>query len=403
MATPLSFEPPGPGVWELDAAATRALSHVGMVNGAAWADLDGDGASELILACEWGPVRVFGTRTGQWSEETAALGLDRFTGRWNGVATGDFDGDGQAEIVASNWGRNTRQERHRHHPARLYHGDWNGDGRVTLLEAYYEPSLKGYAPFAALDVARETLPEIASRFPTFAAWGGATMEQILGGHLGKTEMLEANAFETCVFWRRDGRMEPKPLPIEAQFAPAFGIAVGDADGDGREDIFLSQNFFAVDAETSRYDGGQGLWLRGDGGGGFAAWPPQESGVALIGEQRGCALGDFDNDGRLDLAVGQNRGPFGLFRNQRAAPGLRVRLRGPAGNPDGIGATARVRFEQGWSPARTVQAGSGYWSQSSVVQIFGTPARPIEIEARWPDGSVSRHPVQNSRYAIVVFG
>jgi len=42
-----------------------------------------------------------------------------------------------------------------------------------------------------------------------------------------------------------------PLPAEAQLAPAFAVCVGDMDGDGKEDVFLSQNFFAVAPETSR--------------------------------------------------------------------------------------------------------------------------------------------------------
>ncbi len=380
------------GAWVLDEESTRTLADVGLVSGAVWADLDADGVSELILACDWGPIRVFETKTGALVEKTGALGLDRFIGRWNGVATGDFDGDGRVEIVASNWGRNTRYERHRARPIRIYYGDWNDDGRTDLLEAYYESTLGAYVPFVTLDVMREVLPELVIRYPSFAAYSDASVEQILGEAMNRTQMIEANWFETAVFFWRDGRFVAHPLPIEAQFTVAFGLAVGDADGDGQEDIFLSQNFFALEPETPRHDAGQGLWLRGNGRGGFLPWNSRESGILLHGEQRGCALADFDHDGRLDLAVGQNRGPFGLFRNLRAAPGLRVHLHGPAENRDALGATLRLRFEHGWSPAKTVQAGSGYWSQSSATPLFGLPAPPLEIQVRWPGGRVSTHPV-----------
>jgi hypothetical protein len=55
-------------------------------------------------------------------------------------------------------------------------------------------------------------------------------------------VLEAAWLETTVFLNRGGRFEAVVLPGEAQFAPSFGVSVGDMDGDGHEDLFLSQNF-----------------------------------------------------------------------------------------------------------------------------------------------------------------
>ena len=257
------------------------------MNGAVWADLEGNGEDALIVACDYGPIRTYQFRAGAFIETTAQAGLNDFPGRWNAVATGDFDNDGQLEIVASNWGSNTKYQRHRAKPIRLYSGDWNADGKTDLLEAYFEPSLGGYAPFTTLDMLREHLPELASRFPTFTEYGGATVDQILGAATNTTEITEISAFESCVFFRRNGKWIPRPLPPEAQFTPAFGIAIGDANGDGTEDIFLSQNFLEVDAETSRYDSGQGLWLRGAGNGQFSAISSRESGIALLGSARMC--------------------------------------------------------------------------------------------------------------------
>ena len=184
---------------------------------------------------------------------------------------------------------------------------------------------------------------------------------------------------------RGDHFEARPLPDEAQFAPAFGVSVGDLDGDGREDVVLSQNFFGVEPETSRYDAGRGLLLIGDGRGGFEAVSGQESGIKLDGEQRGCALADFDGDGRCDLAIGQNSGFTALYRNVGGAPGLRVRLRGPAGNPDGIGAMIRLKYRDRFGPARLLQAGSGYWSQESVIQVLGHIEPPTDVWVRWQGG------------------
>ena len=188
-----------------------------------------------------------------------------------------------------------------------------------------------------------------------------------------------------VFLNRGGRFEAHALPVEAQFAPGFGVCVGDMNGDGKEDVFLSQNFFATVPEEWRHDAGRALWLRGDGQGGLKAVPGQESGAAVYGEQRGCALADYDGDGRVDLVVTQNGNATRLFHNVGAKPGLRVRLKGGPSNPTGVGAQMRVIYGDRKGPVREIHAGSGYWSQDSAVQVLGAPQPPTEIQVRWPGG------------------
>lgn len=74
-----------------------------------------------------------------------------------------------------------------------------------------------------------------------------------------------------------------------------------------------------------------------------------------------------------------------FPPLHARPGLRVRLVGPKGNPDGIGAMMRLKFKDGYGPVRELHAGSGYWSQDSLTMVLATPSSPSEIEVRWPGG------------------
>jgi hypothetical protein len=204
-----------------------------------------------------------------------------------------------------------------------------------------------------------------------------------------------------VFLNRGDRFEARPLPVEAQLAPAFYAGVADFDGDGKEDLFLSQNFFATEVATPRYDAGRSLLLLGDGAGGLEPVPGQGSGLLVYGEQRGAAYADFDGDGRLDLAVSQNGAPTRLFRNVGAVPGLRVLLVGPPGNPSAIGAQVRLRYGDRAGPVREVQAGSGYWSQNGAVQVLGRAGQPAALWVRWPGGREQVVPLATGQTEVTV--
>lgn len=375
------------GEWTRDDAAAAAFARVGLVSGAVASDWNGDGFPELILATEWGPVSLWiNDRGRRFLNATAEFGLDRYRGWWNGVNTGDFDGDGRMDIVASNWGMNSKYERHREMPLRLYYGDFNGEGGVDLLEAHYDATLKAIVPWMHWGRVAPALPFIERRFRSYRAFAEASVAEILGDRLTAANVLQANWLSTTLFLNRGDHVEARPLPFEAQLSPAFAVTVADADGDGAEDVFLSQNFFATEPETGRYDAGRGLWLKGDGRGGLVPLSAQESGIRVYGEQRGAAVADYDGDGRVDLVVTQNGAATRLFRNVGATPGLRIRLQGPRDNPAGIGSSLRLGRPGEWGPAREIHAGSGYWSQDSSVVVMQRPSDPCQVWVRWPGGS-----------------
>jgi hypothetical protein len=376
------------GRFLLDEANSKVLERVGLVNGAVLSDVNGDGHADLILACDWSPVRLFITENGKLKEATEPWGLAKYVGWWSGVTTGDFDGDGRMDIIASNWGRNTRYEHHRARPLRLYCGDIDSNGTVDLVEAYFDAAMGKTVPERMLEPMSRGFPQLPERFKTHKAYGDASVEEIFGEPLKRATLLQANWLETTVFLNRGDHFEPRPLPLEAQFAPAFGVSVGDLDGDGKEDVFLAQNFFATNPDTSRHDAGRGLWLKGDGKGNFTPVSGHESGIKAYGEQRGCALADYDQDGRVDLVVTQNGAPTKLYHNLATKPGLRIRLRGTETNPAGIGTAIRLLFGERPGPVREVHAGSGYWSQDGAVQVMGTPEPPTQVWVRWPGGKTA---------------
>ena len=372
------------------------LRAVGMVTGAVWSDVDGDGWPDLLLALEWGTVKYFHNNQGRsledWSERAGFSAAG--TGWWNSIAAADFNGDGRMDYVVGNVGLNTPYRASREHPCLLYYGDFKGDGDRQLIEAYYEGD-RVYPRRSRRDLGA-VIPKVLKRFPRNDYYARATLAEILGeDRLAAARRFEATEFRSGVFLSQpDGTHRFEPLPHIAQVSPIQGMVTGDFDGDGNADIYVVQNSYSPIPSVGRFDGGLSQLLRGDGRGGFTPVPPAASRLIVPGDAKALALVDLDGSGWPDFVVSRNNDTTLAFRNNGVAGrrSLRVQLRGPLGNPHGVGARIAVEFGSGPSQMGEVYAGSGYYSQSSAACFFGWAERnpPRRIRVRWPSGATTEH-------------
>jgi len=378
----------------LDADNSSLLRDVGMVSAATFADLNGDGAPDLVLAVEWGEIKVFMNDGGRF-RATSLPGLAMLRSRWNGVATGDLDGDGRLDIVATSWGRNSDLRATPARPLYLYNYATERGGDV--LVARRDDRTGHIAPLTSYGRLGLALPASAIRLRTFGTFADASITDVLGPRFNGATRLEATTLDHMLFLNRGDRFEARPLPDDAQLAPALGVVVADFNGDGAEDIVLGQNFFPTEIATPRYDAGSGLVLLGDGRGGLSRGAVLDA----YGDQRGVAWADFDRDGRLDLAVAQNGSRTRLYRGAGGSPGVRVRLVGGPTNPTVVGGQVRLRYGDRDGPVREVQSATGYWSQNSATQVLGRSGQPTAVWVRWPGGREQVVPLTPGQSEVVV--
>jgi hypothetical protein len=172
----------------------------------------------------------------------------------------------------------------------------------------------------------------------------------------------------------------------------FGVSFLDFDNDGRLDVAIANGHILDNAPLYRAGSTymqRKLLFRNQGNRRFAE-VGRQAGPAFAATRvsRGLAVGDFDNDGDLDLLVNNNGEDAELLRNDggNRANSLLVRLRGAAPNTDAIGARITVTTGSAFQ-VREVRAGSSYLSQNDLRAHFGLGAatRADRVDVTWPGG------------------
>jgi hypothetical protein len=376
---------------DVTAEFAPTLAQRGMVAAALWSDVDGDGWIDLLVAYDWGEVACYRNIDGKRFEDASeGLGFSAAgSGWWRSLAAGDFNGDGRLDYAAGNVGLNTRYRASSAEPAVLYAGVSLDGSPPQMIEAQAEEG-KWY-PLRTREVLSRVFPSLTRRFPTAESYARATIQEVFPGTaLENATKFSATELRSGVFLsQQDGTFRFTPLPRLAQLAPIYGMAAGDFDGDGRIDLIALGNSFAPIPEVSRFDGGVGWFLRGDGRGNLNPVSPEESGVVVRRDAKALAVIDFNQDGWPDLlATRNNDRPLALLNHgagDRRSFG--VALRGGPGNPHAIGARLTLTLRDGSTQTAEVAGGSGYFAQSTKTVFFGyaEDVLPRELKIRWPDG------------------
>ena len=381
-------------------ALAAGLKKSGLVTGALWSDADGNGWPDLLVTCEWGPVRLFLNENGKLTEATAAAGLMERTGWWNGLTGFDADGDGDMDYAVLNAGYNTKYgQPTAEKPLVLYRQDMDGNGVFDLVEA--KCSAGGELPVRGRSCSSTAMPFIRDKFKTYKAFASSSLAGIYTDEkLGNATRVSAAELASGLLLNESKPGAPKftwqALPSEAQYSPCFGAVATDLNGDNHPSLALAQNLSTREPETGLWRGSPGCLLTQNGKDGFAAVDHARSGFILPGDAKSLVACDIDGDGWLDLAASQNDGPLAVFRRIPATgtTALVVRLAGSPGNPSGLGAVVRLLSGGKAIAVREIYGGSGYLSQSTAAAAFTVPTKPgkLSIAIRWPSGRESTVPV-----------
>ena len=434
-----------------DVTEKAGLLHTGWASGVCVGDYNNDGFDDMLVTY-WGGLTLYRNNgDGTFSDVTREAGLIADERRWySGCSFVDYNRDGHLDLFVSSYlqfdfksvpkpgeGENCAWKGipvncgPRGLPPgtfSLFKNDGKGKFSDVSEKAGVKKSITGYGmTVVAADfdndgwpdiyVACDSMPSLLfmnNRDGTFREEGlirGVAlnedgMEQA-GMGIGVGDFaLDGNldifkthfADDTNVLYRNDGKANFEDmtarsgLGVETRFI-GWGAGIVDLDNDGLPDLFLvSGNVYPeIEKKLPNYP-----WktprvvFRNLGGGKFEELIDEAGpGIAAPHASRGCAFGDFDNDGDIDVLVVNLNEPPSLLRNDITNGGnwLKLKLVGTKSNRSAIGARVLCKYG-GRQQVQEVLSQSSFYSASDQRLHFGLgSAKTADVTIRWPSGLV----------------
>lgn len=292
----------GNGKFENQSAAfLPAAGKLGMVTDAAAIDVNGDGASDLVLVGEYMPITVLVNQSGkQLADQSDQWVVNGESGWWRSLAVADFDKDGDMDLVAGNFGLNSQFKPSNEEPLSMYFADFDDNGSVDPIIVSYIQG-KPY-PFPNRDELLDQMYSMRPKFTDYASYAEADLVTVLGKEqLAKAQILRATELHTSYFENTGSKFVGKPMPIEAQMAPVQAILPLDYNMDGNLDLLLAGNQTYIRIRLGVIDANRGQLFEGDGKGNFRLVPQSVSGFNIPGDVKSI----------LQLPADSNRIHFGI--------------------------------------------------------------------------------------------
>jgi hypothetical protein len=278
-----------------------ALKNIGLVTTSKWVDIDGDSWEDLVIAGEWMSIRIFKNNEGKsFTEVTKEVYKAEQRGWWYDIEKGDFDNDGDMDLIVGNLGLNYKYQASVDKPFRVYLNDFDKNATYDIVLSYKSDDTE--YPVRGRQCSSEQMPAIKDKFKNYNSFASASLEEIYSNQMLEESLkYEITSFASVYLENKDGKFIARPLPYQAQLSNINTMVVKDIDSDGNLDVVLGGNLYNAEVETPRNDASYGLWLKGDGNNGFSAQLPRETGLVIRGDVRNIKAIKVGDESHLLIA------------------------------------------------------------------------------------------------------